>query len=311
MNEKLKMYVPDGSLEKFVWGLLEGAGFETEKPDRGYDIRTNSKLWDFKQIRPQDQPYQTAKGNAELCIVGEDILKEFQLSYPGLNDNIEIVQSFEGRPTKLVAVVLDEKYQTVGSLKEFFETAGNDIPIAAEYPKIAKDYISKNCGLEVDVYKPAGKTEATLTGNRPEMELIIDTTETGNTIRANGGKIIETLMESKQVAVVNSGAYGTPSSKSEIDNLLEQFNGVMRSKLNTLKKLQVNVLDGDNAEKIIDYLMDEGYRPTVSKLYPEGSDIYVVLPNSKIKNISPKLNAFGGSDMIVTSVERLIYPKKR
>ncbi|MCK5474349.1 MAG: hypothetical protein KAI53_03005, partial [Candidatus Aenigmarchaeota archaeon] len=72
-----------------------------------------------------------------------------------------------------------------------------------------------------------------------------------------------------------------------------------------------NVLDGDNAEKIIDYLMDEGYRPTVSKLYPEGSDIYVVLPNSKIKNISPKLNAFGGSDMIVTSVERLIYPKKR
>ena len=308
MNEKMKMYVPDGNLEKFVWGLLDGAGFEPQKPDRGYDIRTNSDNWEFKQIRPQDQPYQTAKGNAELCIVGEDILKEFQLGYPDLNDNIEIVQSFEGRPTKLVAVVLDEKYQTVGSLKNFFETAGNDVTIAAEYPKIAKEYIMKNCGLEVDIYKPAGKTEATLTGNRPEMDLIIDTTETGNTIKANGGKIIETLMESKQVAVVNSRTYENPSSKSEIDNLLEQFNGVMRSKQNTLKKLQVNVLDDGNAKKIIDYLMREGYKPTVSKIYPEGSDIYMVLPNSEIKNISPNLSALGGSDMIVTAVERLLYP---
>ena len=308
MDGKLKMYVPGGNLEKFVLGLIDGSGFEPEKPDRGYVINTNSDVWGFKQIKARDQPYMVAGGMGDLCIVGEDILREFQLGYPDLSDNLEILEYFEGRPTKLVAVVLAEKYQDVNSLSEFFDAVRGDARIAAEYPNIAKDYILKNCGIDVDVYKPAGKTEATLTGNRPEMDLIIDTTETGNTIKANGGKIIDTLMDSKQVAVVNKLAYGVSDKKSEIDNLLEQFNGVMRARQNNLRKLQVNVFEEDDVSNVVGYLVGEGFRPTVSKLVPEGADVYVVLPNSAIKTISPELNALGGGDMAVTKIERLIYP---
>ncbi|NOR85962.1 ATP phosphoribosyltransferase [archaeon] len=308
MNEKLKMYIPSGNLEKFVLEIMDGSGFEPEKPDRGYVINTNSNVWDFKQIKTRDQPYMVAGGMGDLCVVGEDILKEFQLGYPHLSDNLEILEYFEGRPTKLVAVVLVDKYQAVNSLSEFFESVGDDARIAAEYPNIAKEYVLKNFGLDVDVYKPSGKTEATLIGGRSEMDLIIDTMETGNTIKANGGKIIDTLMDSKQVVVVNKLAYGVSDKKSEIDNLLEQFNGVMRARQKILRKLQVNVFEEEDVSKVVDYLVDEGFRPTVSKLYPYGADVYVVLPDGDIKSVCPKLNVLGGSDMVVTKIERVIYP---
>ncbi|MBW6462023.1 MAG: ATP phosphoribosyltransferase [DPANN group archaeon] len=309
-KELLKMYVPDGNLEKFVMGLLESSGFEPTKKDREYRINTNSDLWEFKQMRPQDQPYQVSKGNGDLCIVGEDILQEFNLRYPTLCDNVEILETFEGRPTKLVAVVLDEFYKGITDLNSFFTLKGEDARVASEYPYITKDYIKTNFGLDIDVYRPLGKTEATLIGPRPEMDLIFETTETGNTIRATGGKILDTIMESRQVAVVNSKSYQVPDNCKNIDNLMEQFRGVMYSNKKNLKKLQVNVLDNNATTPVIEYLVDNGYRPTVSKIYPEGQDIYIVLPDRDIKDISPYLAELGCSDMVVTPLERLLYPSK-
>lgn len=310
MNEKLKMYVPSGNLEKFVLGLIDGAGFEPEKSDRGYVINTNSDVWEFKQIKARDQPYMVAKGRGDLCIVGEDIFEEFGLGYPDLNKNLEILDYFKGRPTKLVAVVSKEKYEDINTLEEFFDVNGSSINIAAEYPNIVKDYVFRNYGIDIDAYKPAGKTEATLTGSRSEMDLIFDTTETGNTINANGGKIIETLLESKQVAVINTEAYNNSVQKYEIDNLMEQFRGVMRAKTNNLKKFQANVLMDDDVDSVTSYLLNLGYTPTVSKLYPTGADVCVIIPNREIKDISPAISNLGGSDIIITAVERFLYSNK-
>ncbi|MEA2003804.1 MAG: ATP phosphoribosyltransferase [archaeon] len=307
-EKMLKMYVPDGNLEPFVLGLLEGAGFEPERNDREYKIRTNSNTWDFKQLRPQDQPYYVAKGYAELCIVGQDILQEFQLGYLDIGSMVEILDVFEGRPTKLVAVVLEENYKGIKDLKTFLDAESENLMIASEYPQITKNYILENYGIAVDVYRPQGKTEATLIGERPEMNLIIETTETGNTIRAAGGIILETLMESKQVAVVNSKAYSSQEKRDEINNILEQFRGVMRVKKDNLQQLKLNVFDSGRVESVIEYLIEQGYRPTVSNIYPDGSDICVVLPNSDIKDISPSLYGLGCIDMVVAPMERLLYP---
>ena len=307
-EEMLKMYVPDGNLEPFVLGLLEGAGFEPKRKSREYEIISNSQIWDFKQLRPQDQPYYVANGYAELCIVGEDILNEFQLGHPNLSSTVEILDIFEGRPTKLVAVVLEENYKGIKDLKSFLDAESENLMIASEYPQITKDYILKNYGIDVDVYRPQGKTEATLIGERPEMNLIIETTETGNTIRAAGGIILETLMESKQVAVVNSKAYSSQEKCDEINNILEQFKGVMSVKKDNLQQLKLNVFDSDRVDGVIEYLIGQGYRPTVSNIYPEGSDICVVLPNADIKDISPSLYGLGCTDMVVAPIGRLLYP---
>ncbi len=311
-NSKNLMYVADGHSEKVVLNLLKGAGFNPVKSERGYEIKTNSKLWDFKQIRPQDQPLKIAEGYGDMGIVGQDIFKEFMLKYPSKNRDVSSIYTFDGRPTKLEAVVSNERYPDVTTLVDFFEVDGNiSARIASEYPEITKQYIFDNFGLTVDVYKPAGKTEALLVGERPEADLIVETVETGETLEANGCKTIETLMTSQQIVIVNSDKY--LSHKTEINDLLEQFKGVVMAENHndSLKELKINVIEPEKIDPLVFFLENNGYDPSIAPLASGGSDVYVVLPESEIKEISPELNILGGGDMIVTPIERLLYPTKK
>lgn len=310
--EKLRMYVPDGHLEDFVMNLLDVAGFDPRKKKRSYLIETNSNEWVFKQTRPQDQPFYVGNGYGELCIVGQDIFKEFSLKYPELSSKVEILEVFSGRPTRLVAVVSLTSMGHINDLKEFFLEKGESARIASEYPEIVKDYIKKEFGLDIDIYRPAGKTEALLRNPRPEFDLVVDTAETGTSIKENRGKIIGNILEeSRQVVVVNTQAYSDPVIKEEIDIILEQFRGVMRAKTDKLHKIQMNVLKKEDINRVIDRLRSEGYNPTVSEIVNGGADIFVIIAHSRIKKLVPELNKLGCTDIAVTKLGSLLYPSSK
>ena len=85
-----------------------------------------------------------------------------------------------------------------------------------------------------------GATEAKV----PEIvDAIVDVTETGNTLRAHGMKIIETLLASETVLVANRDAAADPAKRAAMEDILTLLLGALQAEGRVLIKLNVSEAD--------------------------------------------------------------------
>src|SRR6185369_2269227 len=88
-----------------------------------------------------------------------------------------------------------------------------------------------------------GATEAKV----PEIvDAIVDVTETGNTLRAHGMKIIETLLTSDPVLIANRAAAADTTKRAAMEDLVTLLRGALEAEGRVLIKLNVSAehLDG-------------------------------------------------------------------
>ncbi|MEM2694865.1 MAG: ATP phosphoribosyltransferase, partial [Archaeoglobaceae archaeon] len=193
----VKVYFPDGHLEKPIWDALIAAGYRLGKSERGYLIDVDHPKLIFKQVRPQIMPLYVELGKGDAGITGEDILENWKLKIE--LKNVVVLDSLPLRPTKLVAAISEEVYPKVRSIEDFKAEVGERrVYIASEFPEIAKEYAKKH-GLNAVVFDPIGKTEASILPPLPEADLIIEVTEFGTTLKENRCRIIDVLREVQSV----------------------------------------------------------------------------------------------------------------
>lgn len=197
----LRLAVPDGHQQRHTCESLREAGIEFEGYSAsGYVRRPVASLpgLEVKVIRPQDMPQQVALGNFDLAMTGRDVLQDHLLAFPD-SPVAEVVDL--GRSRYGIAAVVDGSLPAnsiCGAIAHWRREGRAVIRIASEFPNIADHYARTHHFGRYQVLPVAGASE----GFVPEdAEVLIEGSETGRSIVANGLKIIDAVFESTNCVI--------------------------------------------------------------------------------------------------------------
>ncbi len=304
----IKFYTPDGHLEAKTMELLKKAGFDIKISERNYKPTIDDKDIMLKRLRPQDFPFLLALGKGDIGICGYDILTEFKTTYKDLADNIVELMDLKLGGTQLVAAISEEVIPNVKTIDDFAKYAKersknkDDVVIVSEYPAIASEYLSRH-NIKAIVRRPAGKTEAWLIPPDNEGDMIIETTETGTTLKANRCIIIDTLLESTAHIVANRDSLNS-EKKERIMEIIDLIKGAIRAENQV--NVYMNVLEPKNLKNVMSIIKKYSSNPTISRLDNGGYDIFIIIDTKDLKYILPKLKKAGASEIAVSDVRMLL-----
>jgi len=214
--------LPDGHQQKHVVGLLNKAGIEVEHyPSRKGKRRPKIHLDGItvKVIRPQDMPLQVANGNFDVAITGRDWLKEHFNAFP--SSPVEELLDLKYGWVRIVAVVAESSGITdIDSLKKANTERETPFRVASEYVNIA-DKFARNYHLGMYRIVPTwGASEAFV----PEdADVLIENTETGQTLARHKLRIIDTLFESTACLIAGKGSVSHKVKGKTIKNITEKL----------------------------------------------------------------------------------------
>ena len=289
----LDIALPKGSLEEQTLLLFKQADLEIRKTDREYNPTVKDpRIRKVKILRPQEIPKYVEEGYFDLGISGKDWVIESD------SDVVEIADMFYSKMgegiVKIVIAVPNEK--DIKSAKDIKPGSR----VSTEYPNLTKKFFDK-LGIAVDLRYSYGATEAKV----PELvDVIVDLTETGSTLRKNGLKIVDIILESNTKLIANKKSMNDPVKRKEIEEITILLQAVLeaRGKVFIVMNVPENKLDavvsGLPAMK----------RPTVSKLYK--SDYYAVqtvVSKSEINILIPQLKALGAEDILEMDIMKIVH----
>ena len=231
----IKFYIPDGHLEGKSLELFERVGFKVSISSRSYNPSIDDEEILLKRLRPQDAPFLLGVGKGDLGIAGTDIIAEFSLQNPDISDNVVKLLDLDFGQTRLAVAVSEDALPEVEDLEGFIEYAkkteenGDKVVVATEYPGIVSEYL-ENKKINAIIRKPAGKTEAWVVPPIPEADLIIDTTETGTTLKANRCKILDFILDTSSYLIANKKSLEDPEKKKKIEEVKNLFEGALKAR---------------------------------------------------------------------------------
>ena len=285
--------LPKGSLEEQTLLLFKQADLEIKKTDREYNPTVKDpRIRKIKILRPQEIPKYVEEGYFDLGISGKDWVIESDA------DVVEIADMFyskmgEGIVKIVIAVPNDKDIKSAKDIKPGSR-------VSTEYPNLTRKFFDK-LGIKVDLRYSYGATEAKV----PELvDVIVDLTETGSTLRKNGLKIVDVILESNTKLIANKKSWKDPVKRKEIEEIKILLQAVLEARgkvfiiMNVPEDKLDNVVSGLPAMK----------RPTVSKLYK--SDYYAVetvVSKSEINILIPKLKSLGAEDILEIDIMKIVH----
>jgi ATP phosphoribosyltransferase len=203
-DDTLRLALPDGHQQPPTLELLSKAGIKIDDyPSPTGNRRPQVQLDGVvvKVIRPQDMPLQVANGNFDLAITGKDWLKEHLYQFP--SSPVKELMDLKFGWVRLVAVVSPKlAVDDAPGLRRFCAGRAAPLRLASEYVNIADRYARDNRLGHYRVVPTWGATEAFLPD---DADVLIENTQTGQTIARHNLKIIDTLFESTACLVGNTG----------------------------------------------------------------------------------------------------------
>ncbi len=216
----VRLALPDGHQQLPTLQLLDRAGIQIDDyPSATGNRRPTTNLAGvmIKVIRPQDMPLQVANGNFDLAITGRDWLSEHLYWFPS-SPITELLDLKFGRVKIVVVVSKDLSVTDTYSLRQLNAERLVPLRIASEYVNIADKYARDNHLGLYRVIPTWGATEAFL----PEdADLLIENTETGQTIARHNLKIIDTLFESTACLIGNTSEVFSSTKSERIKSIIE------------------------------------------------------------------------------------------
>jgi ATP phosphoribosyltransferase len=289
----LDIALPKGSLEEQTLLLFKQADLEIRKTDREYNPTVKDpRIKKVKILRPQEIPKYVEEGYFDLGISGKDWVIESD------SDVVEVADMFYSKMgegiVKIVIAVPNDK--DIKSAKEI-EPGSR---VSTEYPNLTKKFFDK-LGIPVDLRYSYGATEAKV----PELvDVIVDLTETGSTLRKNGLKIIDIILESNTKLIANKKSWKDPVKRKEIEEITILLQAVLEARGKVF--IVMNVPE-DKLDSVVSGL-PAMKRPTVSKLYK--SDYYAVqtvISKNEINILIPKLKNLGAEDILEMDITKIVH----
>ena len=288
----ISIALPKGSLEAQTLQLFKEADLEVKRGDRDYNpIIDDHRIGKVKILRPQEIPHYVETGYFDLGISGLDWVKETGAKVKEVSP-LSYSKTGEGMVKIVVAVHRDEPIDDVSRIRP-------NSRVTTEYPEITKEYFGR-LGIPVQLFHSFGASEAKV----PDlMDVVVDLTETGTTLRRNGLKIIGQIMESYTVVIANRDSFEDVAKRRAIEEIATLLLGVIDARHQVL--LSMNVPE-DAMERVVAAL-PALKRPTVSRLH--GVDYYsiqTVVQKGQVNTLIPSLKAAGAQDILEIPIAKII-----
>jgi ATP phosphoribosyltransferase len=291
MRDQIKFVIPKGSLEEQTIKFLKLADLEViRKGARDY----NPKIKDFrissvKVLRPQEIPRYVGAGYFDLGITGLDWVRE-----TGSEVRIiaELPYSKTGSEKVKIVLAVGEQSPIRSSLDLKQGTR-----ISTEYPNLTKQYFDQ-LGASVDIFLSYGATEAKV----PDIvDGIVELTETGESLKKSGLKIVDVILESSTVLIANKESY--LKKRRYIEDIKTLILGAIDAQNRVLVKMNV---PERRLEEII-AILPTMKAPSVAKLYDTNYyAVESVVAKDQINELIPKLKQHGAEDIIELSISKII-----
>ncbi len=293
----LKFGIPKGSLEAQTLELMRKSGWRISVGDRSYIPRADDPSLSFRLLRPQEMPRYIADGTLDAGITGSDWIVE---------NNVDLVQveSFiyskvSLQPTRWVLCVPDKS-----PIQRLEDLEGKRV--ATEMVAFTKRVFAER-KVKVDVEFSWGVTEAKAADGL--VDAVVEVTETGSSLRANGLRIVEELLTSTPVLVANKAAWEDSWKQAKV----RQIGVLIRGALDAEHRVGIKMnVPRENLEAVI-ALLPSITAPTISTLYPspnlkgkEWLAVETVIAERTVRELFPKLLQAGAVGIVEFPLNKII-----
>ena len=286
----LKVAIPKGSLQEPTIELLAKAGYEIYVSSRGLRPSSNDPELDLYLIRAQEIGRYLGQGFIDCGITGYDWAYE---NGAELIDLAELPYSrATTRPTRWVLVVPEDS-----PIRKPEDLQGKRI--ATEGVGITQRYL-KERGIQAEVEFSWGATEVKV----PDLvDAIVDVTETGDSIKANRLRIVDTLLTSFPHFYANPVAAADSWKMEKMDRIALLLKAALcaRGKVG-LKMNFPSVRLPELLEKLPSLR-----RPTIAQLSEEGwVAVETVIDEIVVRDIIPELKRLGAEGIIEYPLNKIV-----
>ncbi len=273
-----------GRLQEDVNALFDDAGFAIHGRSQRSLTASLGNGYEAIFVRAQDIPEFVADGAADVGVTGEDLVSESNRPLTELLD-LEF-----GRCRLVVAATEESGITHLSALKPRSR-------VATSFPRITNAFFEKR-GLPVQIVPVAGAAE--IAPHLGIADVVVDLTSTGSTLKVNGLREIETVLESTARLVARHDV----AARQEVQDLALALSSVLcargqRYLMANVPKQQLTLvrecLPGLNG-------------PTLSEVFDSARFVamHAVVPASAVFRTVAKLKALGCEGILVTRIERLM-----
>ncbi|MCF7686674.1 MAG: ATP phosphoribosyltransferase [Cephaloticoccus sp.] len=283
--------LPKGSLEEATKTLFQKAGWRITTNSRSYKPSIDDPELDGRFVRAQEVSRYVEHGFFDCGLTGHDWIQENE------SDVVEVCDLIYSRASsKKSRWVLCVPESSVITKPE--ELAGKRV--ATEMVGTVKRYF-ENRGIKVEVEFSWGATEVKV----PDLvDAIVDITETGNSIKANKLRIIDTLMETNTKLIANKASWANPVKRRKIETIALLLKAALEAESKVGLKLNVRKDAVAGIIKTIPSLRN----PTISPLsHEEWVALETIIDESVVREIIPQLKAMGAEGIVEYPLNKVVY----
>ncbi len=288
---KLKIGIPKGSLQEATFRIFRKAGYQISLQERSYFPSLDDPELEGVLIRAQEIPRYVEEGVLDAGLTGKDWVLEQGAK---IVEVAELIYAKGGlRPIRWVLAVPENS-----NIKSSQDLEGKRI--ATELVNYTRNYFRKK-KIKVKVEFSWGATEV-----KPPFlaDAIVELTETGDSLRANKLKIVETLLESKTLFIANKNSWKVPWKRKKMENLSCLFEGALLAEEKVGLKMNVN---RKNLKKLLSAL-PALHTPTISNLTDtDWVAVEIVADEKIVRDLIPKLKETGATGIVEYPLNKVIY----
>ena len=287
----LKLGIPKGSLQEATARLFAKAGYNLIFSSRSYTPVIDDSEIECLLIRAQEMARYVEQGVLDAGLTGKDWIVENNASVEEIADMV--YSKVSSKPVRWVLAVPDNS--DIQSAKDL-----EGKRIATEAVNLTSGYLKKH-GVKAHVEFSWGATEV----KAPNLvDAIVEVTETGSSLRANGLRIVDTVLQSNTKFIVNKDSYKNPWKKKKVDIIVMLLKGALSAEGRVGLMMNVKKKNLDNVLKILPALQ----KPTISELSNQDwVDINTIIEEKEVREIIPKLKESGASGIVEYPLNKIIY----
>lgn len=285
----LRIALPNkGRLAAGAVELLEQAGLPVEmRGERALQASLGGELLALF-VGAKDIPELVADGAADVGITGRDLLVES-------GRRLEVALDLAFGRCRLAVAAREE-----GAIQ-----AAADVPegarVATCFPNLTTRYFRAR-GRQVTLVPLSGAVE--IAPHLGVADVIVDLVSTGSTLRVNGLREIDTVLESTALLVARPELLDEPREARRLQDLTTALESVIRARGKRYLMANVprrelaamkRILPGITAPTVVDLLDGNGHVAT-----------HAVVDQNDIPRVIAELRRIGAEGILVTRIERLL-----
>lgn len=287
---RLRLGIPKGSLQDTTQKLFVRAGYDLRISGRSYYPEIDDAEIECILIRPQEMARYVGHGILDCAITGLDWILEtgadvaeladLRAPWPNYGTVRWVMASKDGSPFDSVADLQGKRIATeaVGMTRRFLKQHGVDAEIEFSW----------------------GATEV-----KPPIlaDAIVDVSETGSSLRANGLKVMHVVLESTPRFIANHQSLDDLWKRDKIDRLLMLLKGAIAAATRVLLSMNVARARLDEVLRILPALAT----PTLSTLADtDWVELSTVVDEKQVRDLIPGLYQAGARGIIELPINKIV-----